>query len=81
MRSPLVTSSETATTDQRLDQAQHDLETHVAKNHGQTHLGHLITNPVTPYSDSAGQSWPASGGRVSAIIVKGVTYYFPSQAI
>ena len=79
--STLVTSSETVMADQRLNQAQSDLENHVAKNHGQTHLGHLITNPASPYTDSAGQSWPSASGRVSAIVVGEVTYYFPSQAI
>lgn len=77
----LVTSAETVTAGQRLDQAQVDLENHVAKTHGQTHLGHLVTNPGTPYSDSSGQSWPSTSGRVSVIVINGTPYYFPSQAI
>jgi hypothetical protein len=81
MKATLITTAETATRLGKLDQARVELETHVAQNHGQTHLGHLITNPASPYSDSSGQSWPATNGRVSAIIVNGTTYYFPSQVI
>lgn len=81
MKTNLITSAETSTRQEKINQAQTDLENHVARNHGQTHLGHLITNPSDPYSDSAGQSWPATAGRVSAIIVSGTTYYFPSQVI
>lgn len=81
MRANLITSAESATQQERITQAQNDLEAHVARNHGQTHFGHVITNPVDPYSDSAGQAWPATNGRVSAITVDGTVYYFPSQAI
>ncbi len=81
MKSNLITDAETIRRLERVDQVQKDLENHVAKNHGQTHIGHLITNPTDPYSDSAGQSWPSTNGRVSAIIIGGTTYYFPSQVI
>ena len=77
----ILTSEETLSLEQRTSQAQSALEEHVEQNHGQTHLGLLITTPVNPYKDSAGQSWPSSSARVVVIQISGVKYYVPAQIV
>lgn len=81
MNTRIITSAELATQQERINQIRNLLETHAEQTHGQTHLGHAITNPATPYKDSAGQSWPGSNGRVSVIKVDNVLYYVPSQIV
>jgi hypothetical protein len=81
MTTTLVTSRDAETVEAVVTQATTALQQHIAQTHGQTHLGHVITNPGTGYTDSAGHAWPASGGRVSYITIAGVPYYFPSQII
>jgi hypothetical protein len=77
----ILTSEETLSLEQRATQAQSALEEHVEQNHGQTHLGLLITTPANPYKDSAGQSWPSSSARVVVIQISGVKYYVPAQIV
>ena len=77
----ILTSEETLSLEQRATQAQSALEAHVEQNHGQTLLGLLITTPVNPYKDSAGQSRPSSSARIVVIQVSGVKYYVPAQIV
>jgi|688.fasta_scaffold58271_1 hypothetical protein len=81
MNSNIITSFETLTQEERINQIKSLIEAHAEKTHGQTHLGHVITNPGVAYKDSAGQNWPGSNGRVSIVKVNGVLYYVPSQII
>lgn len=79
--SNILTSQETLSSYKRAYQAQESLEAHVEQNHGQIHLGLLITTPVNPYVDSAGQSWPSSNARVVVIQINGIKYYVPAQIV
>jgi hypothetical protein len=81
MNANLITSYETVSQEDRINQARSLIESHAQKTHGQVHLGHVITNPAVAYKDSSGQSWPGSNGRVSVVKVNGVLYYVPSQII
>ncbi len=77
----ILTSEETLSLEQRAAQAQSALEAHVEQNHGQTHLGLLITTPANPYKDSAGQSWPSTNARIAVVQINGVKYYIPAEIV
>ena len=72
--SQLITASDLVAIAAQVDLLVANVEAH-------RNLGLLITTPVNPYKDSAGQSWPSSSARIVVIQVSGVKYYVPAQIV